>query len=132
MELGGEVPEDDAVPNLRATIKKIKTAKKRAEKLAKAEEKKALKKAKKQETTRKGNEYTQKVLLSDDKSPYIGPNGAKIRVSIHKESRVVYKVNEDNWTDEAHQRFSAVYPEGKAPKRVIKIEEAQENEQEKR
>ena len=112
-ELGGELPEEDSIPALKATIKKIGREAKKAEKAAQAEEKKAAKAAKKQEVTRKGQEYTQRRLLDEDKNNIPGVNGKCVRVAVHKETRVVYKVNESNWTDACNQRYTALYPEGK-------------------
>ena len=112
-ELGGELPEEDSIPALKATIKKIAREAKKAEKAAQAEEKKAAKAAKKQEVTRKGKDYTQRRLLDEDKNDIPGKNGKCVRVAVHKETRVVYKVNETNWNDACYQRYATLYPEDK-------------------
>ena len=75
-------------------------------------EKKAPRLCKNKAPTLKGKDYTQKVLLTEDKDAILGENGSKIRVAIHKEDRTVHKVNEDNWTEEAHARYAELYPEG--------------------
>ena len=42
-----------------------------------------------------------------------GVNGAKLRVCVYQESKVVSKVNPTNWTDEAHAKFAELYCEGR-------------------
>ena len=42
-----------------------------------------------------------------------GKNGAKLRVCVYQESKVVTKVNPSNWTDEAHAKFAELYCEGR-------------------
>ena len=37
-------------------------------------------------------------------------NGRYIRVKIHKENRAVLKVKEENWTNEAHARYTELFP----------------------
>ena len=128
-ELGLDAPEDQSITNLKkiisAKIKADKKAERDAAKQAKKEaaaklkaEKKAAKIAKNKAPTLKGKDYTQKVLLTEDKDAILGENGSKIRVAIHKEDRTVHKVNEDNWTQEAHERYSELYPEGVAVKKA--------------
>ena len=128
-ELGLDVPEDQSITNLKkiiaAKIKANKKTERDAAKQAKKEaaaklkaEKKAAKIAKNKAPTLKGKDYTQKVLLTEDKDAILGENGSKIRVAIHKETRTVHKVNEDNWTAEAHDRYTELYPEGVAVKKA--------------
>ena len=128
-ELGLDVPEEQSITNLKKIIatklKADKKAEREAVKQAKKEaadklkaEKKAAKIAKNKAPTLKGKDYTQKVLLTEDKDAILGENGSKIRVAIHKETRVAHKVNEDNWTAEAHQRYTELYPEGVAVKKA--------------
>ena len=128
-ELGLDAPEDQSITNLKkiiaAKLKADKKAEREAVKKAKKEaaaklkaEKKAAKIAKNKAPTLKGKDYTQKVLLTEDKDAILGENGSKIRVAIHKETRAVHKVNEDNWTAEAHDRYTELYPEGVAVKKA--------------
>ena len=42
-----------------------------------------------------------------------GVNGAKLRVCVYQESKIVTKVNPTNWTDEAHAKFAELYCEGR-------------------
>lgn len=42
-----------------------------------------------------------------------GKNGAKLRVCVYQESKVVTKVNPSNWTDEADAKFAELYCEGR-------------------
>ena len=42
-----------------------------------------------------------------------GVNGAKLRVCVYQESKLVTKVNPTNWTDEAHVKFAELYCEGR-------------------
>ena len=48
-------------------------------------------------------------------------NGNYIRVKIHKENRTVLKVKEENWTDEAHARYTELYPNDIDVKKSRKI-----------
>ena len=104
-ELGGIAPEDDSLKSIRQAISARK-------KEIKAEEK-AAKKA-----SPKGNEYTARRLNDAEGNAILGENGSACRVKIHKETRVVSKVKEDNWTDEAHARYAELFPEGKDVKKT--------------
>jgi hypothetical protein len=42
-----------------------------------------------------------------------GVNGAKLRVCVYQESKLVSKVNPTNWTNEAHTKFAELYCEGR-------------------
>ena len=42
-----------------------------------------------------------------------GKNGAKLRVCVYQESKVVTKVNPSNWTEEANAKFAELYCEGR-------------------
>ena len=55
-------------------------------------------------------EYTHKVVKVD-KVALEGVNGAKLRVAIHKETRKVHRLVEDNWSDEATAKLSGVFTE---------------------
>ena len=129
--IGGVAPEDDTLPNIRKAVKDRKNEIKAEEKAVKAEEKKqaklkaaAEKKALKKSSPSK-KEYTDRVLIDDDKEAILGKNGSKIRVSIHKETRKVIKKVESNWTDEANDRYTELFPTGfelkavKTPKKKI-------------
>ena len=45
-----------------------------------------------------------------------GKNGKFLRVSVHKTTRKVEKVQPNNWTEEANTLFTQTYPEGLALK----------------
>ena len=45
-----------------------------------------------------------------------GKNGKFLRVSVHKTTRKVEKVQPNNWTEEANSLFTQTYPEGLALK----------------
>ena len=55
-------------------------------------------------------EYTHKVVKVD-KAPLEGINGSKLRVAIHKETRKVHRLVEDNWSEEATAKLSGVFTE---------------------
>ena len=55
-------------------------------------------------------EFTHKVVKVD-KVALEGVNGAKLRVAIHKETRKVHRLVEDNWSDEATAKLSGVFTE---------------------
>ena len=122
-ELGGIAPEDDSLKSIRQAIsarkkeikaeeKATKASEKKEAKLKAAAEKKAAKKA-----SPKSNEYTARRLNDADGNAILGENGSSCRVKIHKENRTVLKVKEDNWTDEAHNRYAELFPEGKDVKK---------------
>ena len=122
-ELGGIAPEDDSLKSIRQAISARKKEIKAEEKAAKATEKKeakmkaaAEKKAVKKASP-KSNEYTARRLNDADGNAILGENGSSCRVKIHKENRTVLKVKEDNWTDEAHNRYAELFPEGKDVKK---------------
>ena len=122
-ELGGIAPEDDSLKSIRQAISARKKEIKAEEKAAKAAEKKeakikaaAEKKAAKKASP-KSNEYTARRLNDADGNAILGENGSSCRVKIHKENRTVLKVKEDNWTDEAHNRYAELFPEGKDVKK---------------
>ena len=123
-QLGGIAPEDDSLKSIRQAIsarkkeikaeeKAAKAAEKKAAKVKAAAEKKAAKKA-----SPKSNEYTARRLNDAEGNAILGENGSACRVKIHKENRTVLKVKEDNWTDEAHTRYTELFPEGKDVKKV--------------
>jgi hypothetical protein len=117
-KLGGIVPEDDSIQSIRNAVKVRKKEIKAEEKAAKAEEKKQakLKAATEKKSLKKMSpgkkEYTDRVLLDEEKEPILGNNGSKVRVSIHKETRKVIKKVEDNWTEEANARYTKLFPTG--------------------
>lgn len=43
---------------------------------------------------------------------HLGKNGSKLRVKIHKTTRVVRKINVVNWTAAAHEKFAEMYSNG--------------------
>jgi len=55
-------------------------------------------------------EYTHKVVKVD-KVALEGINGAKLRVAIHKETREVHRLVEDNWSEDATAKLSGVFTE---------------------
>ena len=55
-------------------------------------------------------EYTHKVVKVD-KVALEGKSGSKLRVAIHKETRKVYRLVEDNWTDEATAQLKTIFTE---------------------
>ena len=55
-------------------------------------------------------EYTHKVVKVD-KVALEGKSGSKLRVAIHKESRRVYRLVEDNWTEEATAQLKTIFTE---------------------
>ena len=55
-------------------------------------------------------EYTHKVVKVE-KAALEGVNGSKLRVAIHKETRKVHRLVEDNWTDEATAQLKTVFTE---------------------
>ena len=55
-------------------------------------------------------EYTHKVVRVD-KVALEGVNGAKLRVAIHKETRKVNRLVEDNWSEEATAKLTSVFTE---------------------
>ena len=123
-ELDGIAPEDDSLKSIRQAItarkkeikadeKATKVAAKKAAKLKAAEEKKAAKKA-----SPKSKDFTQRPLKDANSDFILGENASRLRVLIHKETRVVTKVMEDNWTDEAHARYAVLFPEGKDVKKA--------------
>ena len=123
-ELGGIAPEDDSLKSIRQAISARKKEIKAEEKAAKAAEKKeakmkaaAEKKAAKKASP-KGNEYTARRLNDAEGNAILGENGSACRVKIHKENRTVLKVKEDNWTQEAHDRYAELFPEGKDVKKA--------------
>jgi len=122
-QLGGIAPEDDSLKSIRQAISARKKEIKAEEKAAKAAEKKeakikaaADKKAAKKASP-KSNEYTARRLNDAQGNAILGENGSACRVKIHKENREVIKVKEDNWTDEAHARYTELFPEGKDVKK---------------
>ena len=123
-ELGGVAPEDDSLKSIRQAISARKKEIKAEEKAAKAEEKKAAKlkaaaeKKAAKKASPKSNEYTARRLNDAEGNAILGENGSACRVKIHKETRVVSKVKEDNWTDEAHARYAELFPEGKDVKKA--------------
>jgi len=123
-ELGGIAPEDDSLKSIRQAISARKKEIKAEEKAAKAAEKKeakmkaaAEKKAAKKASP-KSNEYTARRLNDAEGNAILGENGSACRVKIHKENRTVLKVKEDNWTQEAHDRYAELFPEGKDVKKA--------------
>jgi len=122
--LGGVAPEDDSIKSIRKALSDRKKEIKAEEKAVKAEEKKAAKiaaaAAKKaaKKSTPKGKEYTARRLNDEDGEAILGENGSACRVKIHKDTREVLKVKEDNWTTEAHSRFDVLFPEGKDVKKA--------------
>ena len=123
-ELGGIAPEDDSLKSIRQAIsarkkeikaeeKATKAAEKKEAKKKAAEEKKAAKKA-----SPKTKEYTTRRLRDSEGNDILGSNGSFLRVDIHKVNRTVLKVKEDNWTDEAHARYTELFPEGKEVKKA--------------
>ena len=125
-ELGGVAPEDDSLKSIRQAISARKKEIKAEEKAAKAEAKKAAKlkaaaeKKAAKKASPKSNEYTARRLNDAEGNAILGENGSACRVKIHKETRVVSKVKEDNWTDEAHARYAELFPEGKDVKKAKK------------
>ena len=122
--LGGVAPEDDSIKSIRKAVSDRKKEIKVEEKAAKAEEKKAVKiaaaaeKKAAKKSTPKGKEYTARRLNDEDGEAILGENGSACRVRVHKETREVLKVKEDNWTTEAHSRFDVLFPEGKDVKKA--------------
>ena len=55
-------------------------------------------------------EYTHKVVKVE-KAALEGINGSKLRVAIHKETRKVHRLVEDNWSEEATAKLSSVFTE---------------------
>ena len=55
-------------------------------------------------------EYTHKVVKVE-KVALEGINGSKLRVAIHKETRKVHRLVEDNWSEEATAKLSSVFTE---------------------
>ena len=125
--LGGVAPADDSIKSIRKAVSDRKKEIKAEEKAAKAAEKKAAKiaaaaaKKASKKSSPKGKDYTARRLNDEDGEAILGENGSACRVKIHKETREVLKVKVDNWTDEAHARFDALFPEGKDVKKA-KIE----------
>ena len=123
-ELGGIAPEDDSLKSIRQAISARKKEIKAEEKAAKAEEKKAakLKAAEEKKAVKKAspksNDFTQRALKDANGDFILGENASRCRVRIHKETRVVTKVKEDNWPDEAHVRYAELFPEGKDVKKT--------------
>ena len=122
-QLEGIAPEDDSLKSIRQAISARKKEIKVEEKAAKAELKKEAKmkaaadKKEAKKASPKSNEYTARRLNDADGNAILGENGSSCRVKIHKENRTVLKVKEDNWTDEAHNRYAELFPEGKAVKK---------------
>ena len=56
------------------------------------------------------SEYTHRPLKVN-KEFILGKNGAKLRVAIHKETRKVYRLVEDNWSEEATAQLPSVFTE---------------------
>tara|TARA_B100000963_G_scaffold70288_1_gene58593 strand:+ start:236 stop:1330 length:1095 start_codon:yes stop_codon:yes gene_type:complete len=56
------------------------------------------------------SEYTHRPLKVN-KEFILGKNGAKLRVAIHKETRKVYRLVEDNWSEEATAQLTSVFTE---------------------
>ena len=56
------------------------------------------------------SEYTHRPLKVN-KEFILGKNGAKLRVAIHKETRKVHRLVEDNWSDEATTLLPSAYTE---------------------
>ena len=56
------------------------------------------------------SEYTHRPLKVN-KEFILGKNGAKLRVAIHKETRKVHRLVEDNWSDEATALLPSAYTE---------------------
>ena len=56
------------------------------------------------------SEFTHRPLKVN-KEFILGNNGAKLRVAIHKETRKVHRLVEDNWSDEATAQLSTVFTE---------------------
>ena len=56
------------------------------------------------------SEYTHRPVKVN-KEFILGNNGAKLRVAIHKETRKVHRLVEDNWSDEATAQLSSVFTE---------------------
>lgn len=56
------------------------------------------------------SEYTHRPLKVN-KEFILGNNGAKLRVAIHKETRKVHRLVEDNWSDEATALLPSAYTE---------------------
>lgn len=56
------------------------------------------------------SEYTHRPLKVN-KEFILGKNGAKLRVAIHKETRKVHRLVEDNWSDEATAQLPTVFTE---------------------
>jgi hypothetical protein len=123
-QLEGIAPEDDSLKSIRQAISARKKEIKAEEKAAKAELKKDAKmkaaadKKEAKKASPKSNEYTARRLNDADGNSILGENGSSCRVKIHKENRTVLKVKEDNWTDEAHNRYAELFPEGKDVKMV--------------
>jgi len=122
--LGGVAPEDDSLKCIRKAIsdrkkvikaeeKSVAIETKKQAKIEAAIERKAAKKA-----SPKGKDYTARRLNNASGDGILGENGSACRVKIHKETREVSKVKEDNWTDEANVRFDALFPEGKDVNKV--------------
>ena len=56
------------------------------------------------------SDYTHRPLKVN-KEFILGNNGAKLRVAIHKETRKVHRLVEDNWSDESTAQLSTVFTE---------------------
>tara|TARA_B100000902_G_scaffold256068_1_gene242458 strand:- start:89 stop:835 length:747 start_codon:yes stop_codon:yes gene_type:complete len=54
--------------------------------------------------------YTTRRLKSASGADIKNSKGKYIRVKIHKENRAVLKVKEENWTNEAHARYTELFP----------------------
>ena len=55
-------------------------------------------------------EYTHRVVKVD-KVALEGISGSKLRVAIHKETREVHRLVEDNWSEESKAMLSQIYTE---------------------
>jgi len=64
--------------------------------------------------------YTTRRLKLASGADIKNTNGNYIRVKIHKENRTVLKVKENLWTDEAHTRYTELYPNDIYNKKVRK------------
>lgn len=64
--------------------------------------------------------YTTRRLKLASGADIKNTKGNYIRVKIHKENRTVIKVKENLWTDEAHNRYTELYPNDICNKKVRK------------
>ena len=135
-QLGGIIPEDDSLIVIRKAVSNRKKEIKAEENAVKAEKTKQAKlllsaeKKKNKKESPNSNEYTARRLNDSSGVAIPGVNGSACRVKIHKKSREVLKVKEDNWTDECNARFAILYPNGNSVEKV-KISKKINNEKKK-